>query len=380
MRLPPPGLLLLTLLLAPCAASAQPLRTFAPDSLWRRLWVVGVDSTADTFVEPRRVVANREVVTVLDLGSREVRAFDPNTGAARFTLLPKGVGPGEFRKPSLIAATQTGVAVLDQAASRLTAYTSRGVPAWDAPVPNAFDIGGLCIPDPRRFMLQYRRRDSSLVEFDTSGRHLRVHRIPWTAPRPAEVGFAHEAHVSGPSASGRCLVAPIFGREWASVATAAGQRDFVHAYREAGSEPVMKTSEKILDRSWDKVIVETTNTTDKPPIAQGALVHRDTAIVYAWRTQQFPYRTLDYYEITTGRYLFSRKLPFLVQSLAIGDDGTFFATIITEKEQALIAMRPERLPATTRPAKGGTTPALPRRAGTPGRPPAPVPAPPPAHP
>ena len=42
-----------------------------------------------------------------------------------------------------------------------------------------------------------------------------------------------------------------------------------------------------------------------------------TAIVYAWRTQQFPYRTLDYYEITTGRYLFSRKLPFLVQSLAI---------------------------------------------------------------
>lgn len=356
--------------------SAQVTRTFAADSLWRRLWVVGIDSTADTFVEPRHVVAGRDLVTVLDVGTRELRAFDPRTGAARFVITSRGTGPGEFKRPALIATTPSGVAVLDHATSRLTAFTISGKLAWDAPVQNVFEISGLCIPDGRRVLLKLKRRDSSIVEIDTSGRRLRTLHVAWPIRLRDEAGFVHESRTAGPSSEGGCVVAPIFGKHWASLAAATPSTPRVHAYREPGADPVMKTSERVLDRSFSKIVVEQLETTDADPIAHAITVRRDTAIVYAWKTRAFPQRTLDYYHLPSGRYLYSRKLPFIVNALTIGDDGTFYGTVLGEKEQALIAMRPERLP-TAAPAKGAAIPASTRRAGTPGRPPAPARVPPP---
>lgn len=356
---------------------AQVTRTFAADSLWRRLWVVGIDSTADTFIEPRHVAAGRDLVTVLDVGTRELRSFDPKTGAARFVITSRGTGPGEFKRPALIAATPSGVAVLDHATSRLTAFTSTGKLAWDAQVQNVFAISGMCIPDDRRVLLKLQRRDSSIVEIDTSGRRIRTLHVSWPVRLRDEAGFVHESRVAGPSMDGSCLVAPIFGKHWASVSTATASTPRVHAYREPGADPIMKQSERVLDRSFSKIVVEQLETTDASPIASAIMVRRDTAIVYAAVTRTFSQRTLDYYHLPSGRYLYSRKLPFIVNALTIGDDGTFYGTLIGEKEQALIAMRPERLP-TAAPAKGAATPAPTRRAGTPGRPPAPAPARPPA--
>ncbi len=357
--------------------SAQVTRTFAADSLWRRLWVVGIDSTADTFIEPRHVVAGRDLVTVLDVGTRELRGFDPKTGAARFVITSRGTGPGEFKRPALIATTPSGVVVLDHATSRLTAFTSSGKLAWDAQVQNVFAISGLCIPDGRRVLLKLQRRDSSIVEIDTSGRRLRTLHVAWPIRLRDEAGFVHESRVAGPSIDGTCLIAPIFGKHWASVSTGAANTPSVHAYREPGADPIMKQSERVLERSFSKIVVEQLETTDASPIASAIMVRRDTAIVYAAVTRTFSQRTLDYYHLPSGRYLYSRKLPFIVNALTIGDDGIFYGTLVGEKEQALIAMRPERLP-TVAPAKGAATPAPARRAGTPGRPPAPARVPPPA--
>lgn len=323
---------------APSAPATAPLRTMAGDSSWQTVWVVGSDTTRETFIEPRQLVVSGNLVLVLDAGTREVRGFDVRAGAQRFIHPALGIGPGEFKRPALLAATPTGYAILDQATSRLSAFGLDRRLQWDAVVPDVFQLQGLCVDAMQSAWLSYRRRDSSIVVVDSAGVRRAVHRIPWRVARPTAVDFAHEAFTSGTSRDGRCAIAPLFGSEWATIATATG-RLHTYAYREAGAEPVMKTTQRVLDRSLGEVVVQNTNTTDAPPISHGVMQRGDTVIVYAWMTARHARRTLDYFDGRTGRYLHSRVLPTHFDALTIGPDGTFYGTRIGEPSM-LIAMRP----------------------------------------
>jgi hypothetical protein len=367
------------LIAGPLTASAQKVsRSIPPDSMWRLAWMVGRDSTEGTFVEPRHVVVSGALVVVLDMGTREVKGFETSTGKAQFTLTARGEGPGEFRRPAKLVATPDGFGVLDHATARLTGYDRSGRYRWDLTIPEIFAVTGACVTPQYRVFVSYARRDSSIVQFDTTGRRLSYIRLPWSVPRPSPVAFAHESRLSAATTSGDCVVAPMFGREWATFTTGVSPRGRVHGYREPGQEPVMKTTSQTLDRSRTKVIIQQTNTTETDPVASGAMTRGDTAVILSYNTKRRSNSLLDYYLASSGRYLYSRNLPMSFTSVAVDSNGTYYATVITEKEQALIAMRPERLPATA-PAKGAATPVPSRRAGTPGRPPAPAPAPPPAR-
>jgi len=323
---------------APSSLASTPIRTMAADSSWQRVWVVGTDTTKETFIEPRQLVVSGDLVLVLDAGTREIRSFDARTGAQRFIQPARGIGPGEYKRPALLAATPTGYAVLDQATSRLSAFGLDRRLQWDAVVPDVFQLQGLCIDAKQSAWLSYRRRDSSIVVVDSAGVRRAVYRIPWRIARPTTVDFAHEAFTSATSRDGRCAIAPLFGSEWATVNTATGRLQ-TYAYREAGAEPVMKTTQRILDRSLSEVVVQNTNTTDAPPISHGVMQRGDTVIVYAWMTSKQPRRTLDYFHGRTGRYLHSRVLPTHFDALTIGPDGTFYGTRIGEPS-VLIAIRP----------------------------------------
>lgn len=318
------------------------MRTMAADSSWQRLWTVGSDSASGTatepFIEPRQVVVSGDLVLVLDAGNRDVQAFDARTGVRRFTQPARGVGPGEFKRPALLAATASGYAILDQATARLSVFTRNQRLLWDAVVPDVFLLHGVCIDAKQTAWLSYRRRDSSVVVIDSSGLKRGVHRIPWRVARPTTVDFAHEAFTSAPSRDGRCAIAPLFGSEWATLSMETG-RLAVHTYREAGAEPVMKTTRRVLDRSLNEVVVENTNTTDAAPISHGIMQRGDTIIVYAWMTARHARRTLDYFDARSGRYLHSRVLPTHFDALTIGPDGTFYGTRIGEPSM-LLAMRP----------------------------------------
>ncbi len=319
---------------------APVVRRFAADSIWRRVWIVGSDSTSDTFVEPRQVSVTGDLVVVLDLGTREVRGLDARSGVTRFVLKPTGQGPGEFRRPALLAATPHGFAVLDHASARLTAYDRTARRQWDAVLDNVFSIDGLCVRNGPRVVVKLQRRDSAIVEYDTTGRRTAVRSFPWKAVTTTDAGFAHAAITGDASANGECVVAPLFGPEW-GVATAAGPlRAF--PLKEPGVPAVVRVSERVLDRTLSKVTLQTSQSSDTHHASRGAFIRGDTAIVYASRTRESPYKLLDYYSARTGEYLHSRKLPFSFIDLTIGTDGTFYGTLISATEQAIIAMRPER--------------------------------------
>jgi hypothetical protein len=344
MRAPIAVVLTGLLLTLSSSLSAQlSVRRLAPDSLWRRVWLVGADQHSELFVEPRQVVVSRDAVVVLDMGTREVRSFDAKSGEPRLVMPARGLGPGEFKRPAALIATPSGFAIVDHAAARLTAFSRKGQPEWDFVVPDVFAASDVCLRDAGRVLVSYRRRDSSLVEFDTAGRRLATRTVPWNVKRRTPVPFAHESHLSVGTSTGECALVPLYGREWALVGGPAAAAPRVLPYIEAGDEPVMQTSEKVVERSLSRVVIQGLETTETNSIVKAALVHGDTAILVGAHSREFPHRLLDYYDIRTGKYLYSRKLPFTVIALAIGTDGTFFATIIDAKVQALVAMRPERV-------------------------------------
>lgn len=328
---------------APAAAgttNAPVTRRFAADSLWRRVWFVGADSTSDTFVEPRQVSVTGDVVVVLDEGTREVHGLDTRTGATRFVLKPRGQGPGEFKRPAMLAATPVGFAVLDHANARLTAYDRQARRQWDAVLGDIFSIDGLCVRAGPRVVAKLKRRDSSIVEYDSTGRRTAMRSFPWKAVPPNPVGFAFAAFTSDASATGACVIAPIFGAEW-GVAPASGPlRTF--ALKEPGEPAVITVTERILDRTWNRVTIEGNQQSDTKQASRGAMIRGDTAIVYAAHTKQAPLTLLDYYDARSGAYLYSRKLPFVFNALTVGPDGTFYGTLIRTAQQAVVAMRTER--------------------------------------
>lgn len=321
---------------------AQPVRRFPADTFWRRLWTAGSKDDG-LFVEPRAVVVHQDRVTVLDRGTREVLSFDRRTGRSLLRLTARGSGPGEFKRPAHLVTTGDGFAVVDHANMRLSSFDAQGRMRWDIIIPEIFRVSDLCFLSPTRVLVHYKRRDSSMVVFDSAGRRLSVRSIPWTAARPSTMTFLHEAFMSPVTADGSCALVSYFGAEWAMIpGDAAGRRMAIHRYIEPGAEPVVIRNETPMSPTdpMPKVVPEVTET---PPIAKGVLLRRDTVIVMGARTRSDPHRLLDYYERATGRYLYSRRLPFPLVALAIDDDGTFFGAVIEENIQALVAFRPERL-------------------------------------
>jgi hypothetical protein len=373
------GLVLALTLTAANDAAAQSVRRFPADTFWRRVWIAGAKDDG-LFVEPRIVVTNGDRVTVLDKGTREVLSFDRKTGRTLLRLPARGIGPGEFKRPSHLVSAGTGFAVLDQASMRLSTFDLQGRLAWDIVLPDMLRVSDVCVLSPSRALVHYQRRDSSIVVFDSAGRRLSVRSVPWSVPRPSPIMFVHEAFLSPPSRDESCALVRYFGAEWAELPNGAsnGAPIAVHRYVEPGAEPVVIRDDEPLDgrKPIPKNVPQVTETA---PIAKGALLRGDTVIIVGARTKSDPHRLIDYYERTTGRYLYSRRLPFTFVSLAVDSEGTFFGTLIEENLQALVAFRPERLTKEVQRELDRARTVTPGPRDTAGRRPAPAPARPPAN-
>ncbi len=323
----------------PPVAFSPSIRRLPPDSLWQRVWLAGGDSTTDLFIEPRHVAVSGDLVLVLDVGTREVRALDARTGASRFLLRATGSGPGEFRRPSLLAATPDGFAVVDQANARLSVYDRTARFRWSAPIRDVFTMNGLCMGEGSHFLATLTRRDSSVVEADSLGRVVAVRSIPWQQLVRGAPGFAY-THFTSNAVSGRCVVAPIFGSEWALVPMHSGASRAV--LLEPGPQPLVTVKTTVLERSPTQMVREQNQQSNTKQASRGALLIGDTAIVYASQTEKSPYKWLDYYRAASGEYLYSRRLPFIANAITIGRDGVLYATSIGESQSVVVAIKPAK--------------------------------------
>lgn len=324
--------------LAVLASSGPIVRRFAPDTGWTRTWVLGSDTTTDLFIEPRHVAVSGDVVAILDDGSREVQAFDTRTGAKRFKLLPLGQGPGEFKRPSQLAGTPTGFAVLDGDNARLTAYDRQGKLEWDVVLDDLATIGGVCVRPGPGISVFHQRLANNIVDYDTTGRRTAVRTMKWLPASDTTSSFSFIAYLSNTNTSGSCVVAPVFHAQWSVINATGAVRAF--DYKEPGAAAAIKTQEVLLGRTATQVAIQTTSGSNSPHAARGALIIGDTAIIATAHTKEYRYRILDYHKLSTGEYLHSRLLPAIFNSLTVGDDGTFYGTIIADSRQLLIAMKP----------------------------------------
>jgi hypothetical protein len=109
---------------------------------------------------------------------------------------------------------------------------------------------------------------------------------------------------------------------------------------EPGPQPVVVVTQRVLERSLTKVVIQGNQQSDTKQVSRGALIVGDTAIINASTTSSFESRWLDYYNATTGKYLLSRRLPFYANAITAGEDGTIYLTSIGQTVSAVLALKP----------------------------------------
>ena len=328
-------------------STSQPgTRRFVADSFWVRQWMRGGSKEPDLFTQPRHVVSSAGMATVLDVGTREVFAFDLVTGKSRFTLAAKGAGPGEFQRPARIAATPTGFLVLDHGTSRLTAFDGAGRAQWDTPLKTAVGTEGICVRENLQILTKTEGAVNALLMLDTAGKAVGRYSLDASANPTASLEWS--GTVAGPDARGNCIVARRYGSEWFVVSPAGDVRRYVYVVRAraprvdmkekvTGTVKISPTIEEDTNERFQKIETDVS--------IYDAMVRADTLIVRASGPGTDEMRLLDYYHIPSGRYLHSRRLPGLTNGVTIGADGQFLAIIMGDETSALYALRTSNQPA-----------------------------------
>jgi len=321
-------------------------RSFRADSFWVQHWVRGGEDEDDLLIEPRAIAVAGSVITVLDLGSREVLGLDLTSGKTLFTKAARGAGPGEFKRPAMLVRAPQQFGVLDHETARLSMFSSSGSLVWDAPVANIFDVESACALSGARVMLKTRGFEQSLSILDSTGKHMGTYSVPRTDPKAEMPPFTEAAALAGPMRGDHCAVVPMFGARW-FVVDARGAIT-ARAYVEPGETPVIQVASTLLEKQGRGGILRATQTTTTSPIASGALHRGDTLIVIGGKSPKDQGRVLDYYAVHDGRYVYSRRLPMSFTSLTIAPNGVLFGTVIGPDWSAVVALEPSR---TAPPAK-----------------------------
>ncbi len=324
---------------APAIAHAQSRaradgRTFAADSFWVRKWFRGGSKEEDLLTEPRQIITTRGTVVVLDERTREVLGFDAGTGRNRLLLKASGEGPGEFRQPRWIGPTQSGFVVLDIATARLTAFDSLGGMQWDAPMKSGTVIEGVCVLRSGQLWSKVGGAIGSLIRSDTTSRILA--RVSLDARADSNAGFGWSGFVAGPDAADNCVIARRYGTEWFVVAPSGIVAR--HSYIERMTEPAVDVIVKPGKKDGKLQNFQVTQKVESNASAADAMLRGDTLIVRAGGATRDKFALLDYYSVSTGRYLHSRRLPFIPNALTVGADGVFYATSIANESAAVLAL------------------------------------------
>ncbi|MBL0172784.1 MAG: hypothetical protein IPP90_19160 [Gemmatimonadaceae bacterium] len=329
-----------TTLHAQSTSSPREGRRFRADSFWVRSWVRGGPVEPELFVEPRQLRVADGVVFVLDLGTREVIAMDVDSGRTRFSLSARGEGPGEFKRPALLVGNGSQFGVLDHATSRLTLFGANGAMMRNFPIPDAANVESACVLSGGHVLVKATGVREAVRLIDSVGRVQFKHSLPVADPNIVPPTFLMSANYAGPTADDRCALVPLYGRRWFTVDT----RGLLvpHPFIEPGADPTARVDTKALDKSWRGEMRRQIQTSTMSPISRGALQVGDTLLVPAGATRRSPHRLLDYYLISSGRYLFSRRLPTTFTALAVGPNGTFFGAVIGDETSWVIALRPAK--------------------------------------
>ena len=291
------GLLLLAAGTALPVASQSPAPRKLVDRQWVGIWRAGGSADDELFAFPRELLATKDGVYVLDIGTLELIAFDP-LGRKRWVVGSKGKGPGQFIQPvDLTVASNGDIAVLDPGNGRISFFAPGGTFRRSVAAPGAVQASSLCITGDSRIHLWVARPATDILTLDDSGKTVVERQFPWLVP-PRSPEFLRSAYFARGTPSSECAFATLFGfgvgRNSAAALTTT-------PYIEALKPPKL-VQERLKGgtvRTW---------MTDGVNAAAAAMHSGDTVLVHFAGSSPLAHRVLDLYT-PGGGYLESWTIP-----------------------------------------------------------------------
>jgi hypothetical protein len=315
------------------ASAASPVVSQSPaprkmvDRAWVGVWKAGGGADEELFAFPRELLATKDGVYILDIGTLELTAFDP-LGRKRWTVGSKGQGPGQFAQPvDLTVAANGDIAVLDPGNGRISFFTPAGAFRSSIAAAGAVQASSLCITRDARIHLWVARPAASILTLDGTGKAVVQRAFPWrVAPRSPD--FLRAAYFARGTPSHDCAFATLFGF---GVGTLSAAGLTTTPYIEAVTQPVLQ--QQRLEGGTVR-----TNLTQGENAAAAVMHSGDTVLVHFAGSSPVAHRVIDLYR--AGGYLESWALPGCGR-VAYSEPWLYCMTNMAESAR-LIAFVPKR--------------------------------------
>ncbi len=296
---------------------------------WDTLWMVGGPRDS-TLLNPFLLAASDSLVFVYDGAARRVVAISTRDGSVAWRFGRMGSGPDEFRGVrDLKVVRGLGVAVLDPRNNRITVLDARGGVRARVPLDRVGHAEQLAPLSGGRFVLLTMAADTPFVVVDRAGRALRHTKMPWP-------GYARLDPLARQG-----LIAADGARTWAfgfsmgdgwvrydGVSPASG----LIRYVEHTEFPRVENQQE--GGQFSSRIAAYQACSACSMYIEGATLH------VHFGGHDDPRRIADLYDLATGRYLSSERLP--VEATAVeGTPGRRYV-LAADPFPILLALKPAR--------------------------------------
>ncbi len=287
------------------ATTEREFHAWETETLWTR---GGIDE--DTVLYgPWAVRGSGDQAIVLDRGGYRIRAFDLGTGDVRWSFGSGGDGPGEFRDPvDALPLADGSIVVWDLAVGRLTWVSADG------------RLERMVQPDarstPMRFcelsggtlVALHGSADNTVSALSPGGELLPRASLPWRSYRRLDPLQRQAEFAAGPG--GECVYYLTQSTGFARF-TAEGfgpPHDYVEPMAPPGADVQMSRTERRVRLDGYRLAVH-------------AGFVREGELWLAFRGEtSLASRLIDVFDVDTGAYLRSYRLPWTVSGVAAGGD------------------------------------------------------------
>jgi hypothetical protein len=290
---------------------------------WDTLWVVGGGEQDSLLLKPYLIAASDSGVYVFDGGDERLVAFDTN-GAMRWRFGGSGAGPDEFLGVRDLKANNESILVLDPRNNRIVRLNHDGHVRSRSPLDGVGHAEQVAWLDTGDFVLLTMDPQNAFVVVDTLGFVRQRFSLPW--PGFIELDpIARQGLIASDEQHGWVFGFSL-GDGWFSFDGNVPRR--TRKYAESTAFPKIEQS-----RDGGSRMAEYSACSACSISMSGA-----TLYVHFGGYTKDRMAAVDRYNVNTGAYLGSFRLPF--SATAISVTGNNFYALVEEPYPMLLALRP----------------------------------------
>jgi hypothetical protein len=295
---------------SPAPPTREPVRERRPTVVaWDTLWMRG--GPADTLLlMPLDVVANEDLVYVLDGGGKRVVALRASDGALAWIVGGAGGGPREFAAPTALTLTPSGdVLVADHQNARISVIDPSGQVTAHIPIREFAYAQGICALADGDVVVTTMEADRPVIRISRDGAVKQRMDLPWPELRETPP-LARQAFLSSTDDFRSCGLALATGRGFAIYQDG----DFANAsdYVEAVAAPQIDVNTRGTNAGQ-----ATSTRMRRPDIAATDVAAAAGTLAVSFKGKSAAAgRIIDHYDLRTGLYAESYEFTTPIISLA----------------------------------------------------------------